>query len=217
MKFRSILAAVGLSLTAVSSYAGVVFSDSFESPVNTLDWQVYQSYGNWTSTSGEGIEIQTSGTVVNAHSGNQYVELDSDSSRGGIAASTSNSSMTRTLYLQEGVYLLEWFYLPRTNTANDNGIAVYLDGVSGKTMTNQLMAVSSTRNAMPNWVHESTQFYVDGTDNSYKLTFAATGTANQLGGFIDDVQVTSIPEPASLCLMAPKFAMGCLNCSLVFA
>lgn len=202
MNVRGFLAAVGLSLTAISSQASVIFSESFESPINTMDWQVYQTFGSWTSTSGEGIEVQTSGTVVNAHSGNQYVELDSDSSRGGIVANTSNSSMTRTLFLQEGVYLLEWFYLPRTNTPNDNGIAVYLDGTSETRKTNQLMAVSSTRNAMSNWVYESMQFYVDGNDHFYDLTFAATGIANNLGGFIDDIKVTSIPEPTSVALMA---------------
>ena len=74
-----------LALTGMvgAAQAAVVFEDSFETPGNSRNWQVYQNFGVWSTTSGRGIEIQRSGVVVTAHDGNQYVELDSDRRRGG--------------------------------------------------------------------------------------------------------------------------------------
>jgi hypothetical protein len=120
-----------LCLAGQAEAGVVVFADDFESTVNTRNWQVYQdvSSGQWATTQGTGIEVQTSGTVVAAQSGNQYIELDSSRSRGGAGdASLTNSAMTVTLTdLDAGDYLLNYFYQPRTNTADDNIIGVYFD------------------------------------------------------------------------------------------
>jgi hypothetical protein len=188
---------LALSMTAGVATAATIFSDDFENPVNTMDWQVYEDFGNWSTTSGSGIEIQTTGTVggVSARSGDQYVELDSDNERGGLPGQPKNSSMTTTLSLVAGSYVVEWYYQPRTNTAGDNIISVYLAGASEGLFDNALGSMDSVRSLINNWVKVSYSFTVDGLDNLYALTFRAEGISNELGGFIDDVSVSVAPVP----------------------
>lgn len=197
---KAILAAALVAAPGLASAGTVVFTDSFEVPVNTNNWQVYQNFGDWASSAPgtTGIEIQQSGVVVNAHTGNQYVELDSDPSRGGIPGANTNSSMTRTLDLTAGLYELEWYYQPRTNTPNDNLLTVYLDGASDALMTNAIGSENGT--GANGWQQVKYSFSVDGTDNLYALTFAAGGIENKLGGFVDSVtltQVSQVPVPAA--------------------
>lgn len=201
----AIAAAGALFAASSAAQASLIFSDDFETPQNSQNWQVYQSFGaNWTSDpSTAGIEIQTTGAVagVSAQSGNQYVELDSDSQRGGRNAPT-NSSMTRTLTLMPGTYELTWYYQPRTNTAGDNIIEVYLDGDSQALGTNLIGSMDSTSSQTPDWVEVVNSFTIGANpDNDYGLTFAALGAENELGGFIDTVSLTRVPAPASLALL----------------
>lgn len=193
-----------LGLTTAAS-AVTIFSDSFENPVNAQDWQVYQSFDNWNSTAGTGIEVQTSGTVVNAYDGNQYVELDSDPDRGGIPGAT-NSSMTRTLLsLSAGSYELEWHYLPRTGTANDNIISVFLDSTAVAIGGNMLGQENGTRPPINTWETIVYSFVV-GTAGDYNLTFAAGGLSNEYGGFIDSVTLSAVPVPLSIVLLGSGLA-----------
>jgi hypothetical protein len=136
---------LALSMTAGVADAATIFSDSFENPKNTRDWQVYQSFGSWVASSGSGIEIQTSGVAgINAHKGNQYVELDSDNSRGGVAG-TTNSSMTTKLNLGAGTYRVDWYYRPRDNKADSNNIGVYLAGAGQDLFTRPLGKINKTK------------------------------------------------------------------------
>jgi hypothetical protein len=195
---KKLMLAAAILCAPLSAGAATIFSDSFESPSNTQNWQVYQTFGSWTTTSGTGIEIQTNGTVggVSARTGDQYVELDSDTSRGG-GSGTTNSSMTTFLNLVGGTYLLEWYYQPRTTTAGSNNIGVYLAGASQGLLARPLGSISSTSTLTPDWVKVSYTFTVDGLDNLYALTFRAEGTSDSLGGYIDDVSVAPIPVPAA--------------------
>lgn len=200
-KILTVASAVAIAAMAGSVSAATVFSDDFESPVITSTWQVYQTFGDWTATSGAGIEIQKTGAVsgVSAHSGTQYVELDSDTSRGGVSGST-NSSMTTKLNLGPGTYRVDWYYQPRTATAGDNIIEVFLAGASQSLFAKMIGSMSDVRTASTDWVKVSNFFKVDGTDNDYALTFRAAGTSNKLGGFIDDVSVSAVsavPVPAA--------------------
>jgi hypothetical protein len=187
-----------LSMTTAAS-ATTIFSDDFENPQNALDWQVYENFGNWATTSGSGIEVQTTGAVggVSARSGDQYVELDSDNERGGLQGQPKNSSMTTKLNLAGGSYQLDWYYQPRTNTPGDNTISVYLAGASEGLFDNMLISVSSISSVVGDWMKVTSYFFVDGTDNMYALTFRAEGTSNELGGFVDDVSVSAVPVPAA--------------------
>ena len=196
----------GLGLASAANAATVIFTDSFESPTNTQNWQVYYpSFGDpnadgWAVTGGTGIEIQRSGVTVQAHHGNQYVELDSDRNRGGSNTGGTNSSMTRTLSLGPGAYVLDWYYQPRTNGTNDNGISVYLAAESEPLTTTLLGTADGTRANSNGWSLISYSFAL-ATEGTYALTFAAIGRENTLGGFIDSVTLSQVPLPGGALLM----------------
>lgn len=210
VKGGMVAAALSLAVFCGSAQAGVVFTDSFESPTNTRNWQVYQTFGDWTSTGGSGIEIQRSGVVVGAHTGSQYVELDSDTSRGGVSGDGTNSSMTRALNLSAGTYTLDYFYQPRTNRAGDNLIEVFLDGASDSLMTTMIGSSDGVSSVITGWIKQSITFSVDGLDNTYALTFAAGGRENTLGGFLDTVSLTrNVPAPGGFAfLVLGLFGLG---------
>lgn len=198
---------------ASAGQANVIFTDSFELP-KTGNWRVYDLVGDdsadpadgsegWANTVGSGIEIQTNSTLgfINAHEGDQYVELDSDRNKGGTSSDT-NSSMTRTVDLTKGIYELVWYYFPRTNNdGNDNLIEVFLDGHSEKLGTNLIGSASLSRSGTDDWVKITNRFSVDGTDNAYGLTFRAGGKENTLGGFVDSVTLSAVPLPATVLML----------------
>ena len=205
---RGLLVVAGLAGMSGGAQAAVVFTDSFEGTVNTRSWQVYQDFGDWHATRGQGIEVQTNRTLrwMDAHDGNQYVELDSDKRYGGAGGgASSNSAMTRILDLVAGTYTLEYYYRPRTNRRkNDNLINVFLDGASESLMTNLIGSSNGKRKHFDDWLLQTITFEVDGTDNDYALTFAAGGKASTYGGFLDSVTLIrhDVPAPAILGLVA---------------
>jgi len=198
--------------------AGIVFSDDFESTVNTRNWQVYQqiSDGRWRSTQGTGIEVQTSGTVVNAQSGNQYIELDSSRHRGGTGdASLTNSAMTRTLTgLSAGDYRLEYYYQPRTDTTGDNTVGVYFDsGPLFSTLVDQANGVGAN-----GWLKRTTTFLVGEDGATRHLSFRGEGIENSLGGFVDTVSLSYLGGPDSGSGRVPEApALGFIGLALAFA
>ena len=195
-----------LCLAGQAEAGVVVFADDFESTVNTRNWQVYQdvSSGQWATTQGTGIEVQTSGTVVAAQSGNQYIELDSSRSRGGAGdASLTNSAMTVTLTdLDAGDYLLNYFYQPRTNTADDNIIGVYFD--EGDDPLFSTLVDTANGVGADGWVERSVSLSVAEQGAMRQISFRAEGIQNSLGGFVDTVSLSymgnpgSVPEPLGL-------------------
>lgn len=168
------------------------FDDS-EISLSDKQWGVYDKIKGWETRVGRGIEIERN-TIVDAESGNFYVELDSH----------SNSSMFQNVYLQAGLYELSFWYRARTNNgSDDNGIKVLID--------NQFFQISKKEKDTPDWEQITWDFSV-GTDMVYDLTFAAYGHSNSLGGFIDTVSLESMgpipnPEPTTMLL----FGFGLLG------
>ncbi|MCP4118779.1 MAG: PEP-CTERM sorting domain-containing protein [Desulfobacteraceae bacterium] len=181
-------------------------------------WKVYKNIPAWETLSGPGIEIQR-GTVADAKSGKNYVELDSN----------SNSSMSQTLFLAPGDYQLAFWYMPRVtineyknNNDNANGINFSIDNHE-----------YDHDNDIESFNKESyiNRFYVDGMEwekvtldfavseesgTDFDLTFGAYGKVNSKGGFVDNVSVTAVaptptptPIPSSLLLLFSGGA-GCL-------
>lgn len=198
MKLKTLAAAAALAAGVSQAQANLLVNGSFEQPALGGGWQVFGSIPGWQTTSGSGIEIQTSGVVVTAQDGRQYVELDSH----------SNSTMSQVLDTVVGeVYSLSFWYRPRTNGGgNDNGINVYWDALganslSGFSASSQVLNLENYISAQFN---DWRQFQVSLTATSEwtALSFGADGANNSLGGFVDNaVLEASVSEPAALLLL----------------
>lgn len=161
--------------------------------VSGPSWNIWNSIPGWTTTSGAGIEIQSDRTLntINAHSGNHYIELDSN----------NNTSMTQQVYLDIGEYDLSFYYSPRTGDAGTNGVEFSIAGLlAAETITGPDV---QTGTAVGQWTEVSRTFDVTSA-GLYDLTFGAVGTSNSLGGFIDTVSIqttTPVPLPAGFVLL----------------
>jgi hypothetical protein len=166
-------------------------------------WDVFYRLPGWETTYGNGIELQKN-VVTTSQDGSHHVELDSHP-RG-----ASNAVMTQTLdSLTIGEnYLLEFYYKPRTNKRNDNGINVfwYDTAVDFNLGMEAVLESDSTRSLTPNWALQSVSFIAQA--QSMNLSFASFGKQNTLGGLIDNVslekvnmlEATAVPEPSMFIL-----------------
>lgn len=193
---RKIALASALALGAATAASAVtVVNGSFEDVSGSTQiagsgsWSVYETIPGWTTVAGEGIEVQTN-TVITAQDGRRYVELDSHPNNT-LSGATTNSTMTQVVELALGLYELSFWYSPRTNDPGTNGILYSIGDLAGSITgpgSDPLTSVGS-------WTRIVETFMIT-TAGSYNLTFAADGTANRLGGFIDDVSISAIPLPA---------------------
>ncbi len=174
-------------LAAVPAAAAVSFTSTFDSvssaTLSNRGWDIFASADGWTGGSG-GIEVQ-SGVAGAALSGYNLVELDTD----------FNSSMHRVL--GAGHYRVDYYYSPRPGQSEaTNAIDLSFGDV-------QLDRVAAAGGGDTEWVHRQLEFT---TATSGRLTFAARGTSDSLGGYLDSVTVTSVPEPATWGMMLAGFA-----------
>jgi hypothetical protein len=182
-----------------STSVGSVFNTNLHAYENkNRAWDVFNYLPGWETSHGNGIELQKN-IVTRSQNGSHHVELDSH------PRSASNTTMTQTLSsLTVGAdYLLEFYYKPRTNNNNDNGINVfwYDAAIDFNIGMDAVLATDSTRKLTPNWAIQSVSFTAKA--QSMSLSFAAFGAQNSLGGLIDNVsleQVTAVPEPSMFIL-----------------
>lgn len=208
MKF---VAGAGVALVmaiAGPGQAATVLNGSFENvsggSVN-LDrgsWKVYDSLPGWTTIDGNGIEVQTNPTLgsIDAQDGNRYVELDSH------PGPNSNSTMRQQISLDAGTYELSFYYSPRTNQANSNGIfySVAEASGSGSSLTYGMVTGPNPSTPRGSWTEIVAQFTV-GSGGLFNLDFGATGRADTLGGLIDNVSIAPVPLPAGMVLLLTAF------------
>lgn len=173
-------------------------------------WDVFYELPGWITTYGNGIELQKS-VVTQSQHGSHHVELDSH--RNG----TSNAVMTQTLesLIVGEDYLLEFYYKPRTSSANDNGINVfwYDSAIDFSLDMDTVLVADSTNRLMPNWALQSVSFTAQA--QSMNLSFGSFGKQNTLGGLIDNVsltqvassKITSVPEPSMFLLFLTSIAL----------
>ncbi|MEO1552143.1 MAG: hypothetical protein AAFR93_17240 [Pseudomonadota bacterium] len=147
-------------------------------------WDRFSALSGWTTASGSGIEVQTNRTLgaIDAHSGDFYIELDSN----------NNSSMSQTLTLDPGQYQLSFFYAPRVkNNPGTNGVFWDIAGVTGD------ITGPSAEAPFKTWTEVTQTFFV-GAGGTATLTLGAIGKSDSLGGFVDTVSITPVPLPATV-------------------
>jgi len=174
-------AVLALGATAPAS-ATTFFSDFEVGGYAGTGFVVLPTYDGWTATAGPGIEVQYGNVAGQAYSGKHLVELDSH----------SNSSMSRGI--DAGDYTLSFYYSDRPNiAAPSNGIDVLLNGISIFSVAGGLGGAGTS------WSLQTFTFSttLPGTNT---LTFAALGTSDSLGGYLDDISL-SVPEPGTWALM----------------
>lgn len=176
------LAAAALTAAMAPAQAAIIngsFEDNFQA---NGTWNIYQNLVGWTG--GQlGIELRNNVAGV-AHTGNNYVELDT----------TGNSLASQLVTTSGTLYSLTFAYSPRMNVpASSNGLQVWWNGSLAGFVT------GTGNNSGNNWVLHTLQ--VLGTSPTSTLEFRAVGTSDSLGGSLDSVSITSVPEPATLALL----------------
>jgi len=182
-------AATALLLAAPASAAVISFADFDDlgggSGPSFFDVSVADG---WTAGVGT-IEIQHDDIAGNALSQPNLVELD------------SNQNSTMFFNLAAGSYSVDYFYSPRPGVAaSSNGITLSI----GST-TLDSVALSGVGNADTVWGERSVAFKTGGG----ALTFAATGTSDSLGGYLDNITISQngVPEPTAWSLMIAGFGL----------
>ncbi|SHO45280.1 PEP-CTERM sorting domain-containing protein [Desulfopila aestuarii] len=211
MSFRkcsslSALLILGLTICGTAS-ANLITNGSFESPEIGEDesenahiiysggnsWTVFSYINGWSSIALEsngGIEIQENGTVsgVFAQDGDQYVELDSHPAPG-------DARMQQKVNLDIGTYVLDFYYRSRTsNHYGTNGISWGYEDITTSTSFDL-----GSVNYKSDWTLFSSTFSI-ASAGDYNIWFESSFDSNTVGGFIDNVSLTPIPEPATLLL-----------------
>ena len=184
-------AAVAVLLVANSASAATVFFSGFETPdVPSGNFGVFASADGWTTLSGSGIEIQdhAAGNPA-AGGGDQFVELDS----------FNNSSMGRVI-AAVGNYSLDFLYSPRPGVGSaSNVINVFLDGAL-------LTSITGTGGANTAWSAQNLSF---SSMAGQTLIFTAAGTNDSLGGYLDNIQLsTAVPEPTTWAMIITGFGLA---------
>ena len=212
---------------AAGAHASLIHNGSFETPEVGLDgdeaggaWSIYYDgdVDGWTSSLGSdssdyGIEIQENGTLsgVTAHSGDQYVELDT----------TQNSFMFQEVngLVVGEFYTFSFWYQPRTErqtgstlpltlNPNDNGIDVYWGDFNSLDQTDSIaneFVGEFVADDDSGWALY--EYDVQATDETMLFGFFAGGDSNSYGGLIDDVSLVAVPEPSAIAL----FGLGILG------
>lgn len=172
---------------APPAQAAIVFQSNFDSiVVPPGSYVILPTAEGWTATAGDGIEVQNH-AAGDPLSETNLVELDSN-----------NNSAMSLFNIAAGNYSLDFFYSARPGIpASSNGIDVLLNGSS-------IFNVTGNGGNNTVWMPEHVNFSLGAPGT---LTFAAIGTSDSLGGYLDNIVLsTAVPEPTSWAMMLLGFA-----------
>lgn len=213
---------VNASLITNGSFEQVIFADKTSSTGKVYNtdssayqdknsvWDVFYTLPGWETSYGNGMELQKN-VVTQSQHGLHHIELDTYNN-GSNGSSNAVITQTLTSLIIGEQYSLEFYYKPRTNNQNDNGINVfwYDSTIDYSLDMTAVLQANSTSKSTPDWALQSVLFTADA--QSMNLSFGAFGLKNTLGGLIDNVslkQVTSVPEP-------PMFILFFMAITLLF-
>ena len=193
LKALAIPAAIALaSIPGTATAAGnLVVNGSFELGLNDspgIAWLT--DIPGWTGM--PDIEVRSKIEGV-AQDGLYFVELDT----------SANSSMYQMLDTVAGqAYNLSFWFAPRTGVAsNSNNIDVFWNGA----MVDGVTSDGGAYGDPVSWTHYT--YTVFGTGGQVALRFAAGGNSDTVGGSLDNVSVTAVPEPETYAMLLAGLGM----------
>ncbi len=173
------------AVTGAHAATNLLVNGSFEAQAQANgSWNVYDHFAGWQTVSGSGIELRDN-VAGRAFDGLNYVELDS----------YSNSAMAQMVNTVRGAeYTVSFAYSARAGVgAASNPIEVLWDGTLLGSVT-----ADGTRLSQHDW--HSFSYTVLGTGRD-TLTFRAAGANDSLGGSLDAVSLSAVPEPSTAAMM----------------
>ncbi|MFH1660409.1 MAG: PEP-CTERM sorting domain-containing protein [Pseudomonadota bacterium] len=183
MKKLLVIAAL-LSAPAIAQ-ANLVVNGSFEdyTTVTPGHWSIFNSGYGWT-TGANGVEIRNA-VAGTAADGVRFAELDT----------TGNGWISQTIQTNAFQSLeLAFSYAPRAGVAaKSNGIQIFWNDQS-------LGSITANGGSGPSWLDLVYDVQADASGFGV-LKFAAIGTSDSLGGSLDNISVTAIPEPGSAAML----------------
>ncbi|TXT28472.1 MAG: hypothetical protein FD131_3053 [Rhodocyclaceae bacterium] len=183
MKKLLVIAAL-LSAPAIAQ-ANLVVNGSFEdyTTVTPGHWSIFNSGYGWT-TGANGVEIRNA-VAGTAADGVRFAELDT----------TGNGWISQTIQTNAFQSLeLAFSYAPRAGVAaKSNGIQIFWNDQS-------LGSITANGGSGPSWLDLVYDVQADSSGFGV-LKFAAIGTSDGLGGSLDNISVTAIPEPGSAAML----------------
>lgn len=193
LKSTLVAALFGLSAIGANASTNLVVNGSFEDTLqNSGTWSTYGSLPGWVASPTVELRNNVAGSAQN---GNNFVELDT----------SHNSGIAQTIFAK-GLVELSFFYSARPGTGATNDIGVSL-GESFQSVV--LKGVSGTSSS--NVWQKFTQVVNLGNSGSAVLSFYGLGKSDSYGGSLDNISVTSVPEPETYAmLLAGLGVMGAI-------
>ncbi|MEL6690068.1 MAG: hypothetical protein AAFP28_07090 [Pseudomonadota bacterium] len=195
---RAIIAAAATVVAlALPASATTITNGSFEDlggqTING-NWEIFPGVPGWTGS--PNVEIQTDPTIgaVNAHTGDNYVELDTN----------QDSSITQLINLTRGAWELTFWYSPRVNdddtTTNDLEWSLTDTADNSEIFSELVTGAPNDDYQWGVWTEITTTFVVLDA-STFALTFGATGGSaydgcGNCGALIDTVSIAPVPLPA---------------------
>jgi len=166
---------------AVPAHANLLLDGGFEQPaLSRGSFTTVTSMPGWIGA--PTIEVQNH-VAGSPFEGNQFVELDTD----------ANSSMYQDIATIAGVgYKIHFEYSPRP------GVSALSNGISASWGNTLYAMVALNGLGLNDTAWTGYDFTAYATGPSSRLMFSAFGTSDSLGGYLDNVSVTAVPEPGSL-------------------
>ena len=151
------------------------FEDNYVAPGN---FAVFHEIPGWTTTFGQGIQVDRRDTFGTVADGDAFVELDSYHNSGMVSHVDTNANES---------YLISFDYSARPGiSADSTGIEVYWNHI----LLDTIAAEGEDSNDWQTYTYEVEGSHADTT----ALEFRATGISDYYGGFLDDVKVQEIKQ-----------------------
>jgi hypothetical protein len=189
MKIKSLFAVSAVALASMSAQAAtnLIVNGSFEENVLTPGtWDTFfkSEVDGWT-TGKLGIELRNNVAGV-AQAGANFAELDT----------TANSWMSQKVtIITPGSYQLSFWYNSRADVSSRSDAISWSFGEGNA----GVVRPSVPANPKDIWHQFSQTFALSAGEVT--LRFKARGASDSVGGSLDNVSVTAVPEPDSYALM----------------